>query len=191
MWVTAGGEWNQPVIQPALRPSWVIQHGRRGSRGAVGEACSRGGGGRSGPRDFYEGRHARICFHTSRNAARTVELFLDCDLWPVPCGDQSVRGQSTRLAANGDYTIKLLVNLLAQNRSKCHERLLEGARPRGSLVMSVWNNNPLLRRFSLPGLFLICVFLAKWSPVSFGDEERWRRVRAGIKPQLSLGDKWG
>lgn len=48
---------------------------------------------------------------------------------PWPGGDKPVRGQSTRLAANGDYAIKLLVNLSARNRSKCHERLFEGARP--------------------------------------------------------------
>lgn len=40
------------------------------------------------------------------------------DLWP----HKSVRGQSSRLGDDGDYTIKILVNLLARNKSKCPER---------------------------------------------------------------------
>lgn len=55
-------------------------------------------------------------------------------------GDKSLREQSSRLA-DGDYTIKLLVNLLARNRSKCHERCIGGPRPQGSLALSVRNNH--------------------------------------------------
>lgn len=71
MWVTAGGEWNQPVTQPGPRPSCVIHWDGEG-HGAGGAF----GGDRSGPRDFYEQRHTRVCFHTSGN----TELFLGCHL---------------------------------------------------------------------------------------------------------------
>lgn len=51
----------------------------------------------------------------------------------MTCGPEGIGQDEDRLPdwqPAGDYTIKLLVNLLARNRSKCLDRLLKGARPR-------------------------------------------------------------
>lgn len=77
MWVTGGGEPNQPVIQPGLRPCCVMHCGQRGSRGwAWWVAGGRVGGSVRGLVIFMSKDTCAVCFHTSGRG----ELFLGCDL---------------------------------------------------------------------------------------------------------------
>lgn len=128
----------KPASQPALKPSWnpLGWRGSCASRGGVEGRMGCGGHIWSWSRlcDFYKKASVKNQWSISFQITPTqmlwhshlfVELFGAFPrLRTLTCG--SLRGQSSRLAAYKDYTIKLLVNPVVRNRSKCHERLLEG-----------------------------------------------------------------
>lgn len=69
----------------------------------------------------------------------------------LTCGseDKSLRGQSVRLAADEDYTIKLFVNSVAHNRPKYHKRCLHGCMRRIPCYCLENDNKHIYRQFKL------------------------------------------